>query len=135
MPLMLTGLGAALLFIPLTTAVLGGVPRDQSARASAYTNLAVQLGGSIAIAALSTLIARRTAFHLNALADAFVPGTPGLVQVQPIQPEQLLSLANVQAIVQAYADATYVIALACFVSIALVFLMPGPRKGAAGAKR
>jgi DHA2 family multidrug resistance protein len=134
-PLMMTGVGAAMLFIPLTTAVLGGVPRDQGARASAYTNLAVQLGGSIAIAALSTLVERRTAFHLSALSDAFVPGTPGLVLAPPIQPQQLLSLVDAQAVVQAYADATYVIALACFASTALVFLMPGRRKGAAGAKR
>jgi DHA2 family multidrug resistance protein len=130
-PLMLTGVGGAMLFIPLTTAVLGGVPRSQGPRASAYTNLAVQLGGSIAIAALSTEVERRTAFHLNALADAFVPGSPRLNLAPPIQPEQLLTLANTQAIVQAYADATLLIAGACFISIALVFLMPKPRKGAA----
>jgi DHA2 family multidrug resistance protein len=124
---MITGLGAALLFIPLTTAVFAGVPREQGARASAYTNLAVQLGGSIAIAALSTVIDRRTAFHLNVLADAFTPGIPRLAVAPPLTPEQLLTLADVQATVQAFADATFAIAMACFVSTALVFLMPKPR--------
>jgi DHA2 family multidrug resistance protein len=126
-PIMITGLGAALLFIPLTTAVFAGVPREQGARASAYTNLAVQLGGSIAIAALSTVIDRRTAFHLNVLADSFTPGIPRLAVAPPLTPEQLLTLADVQATVQAFADATFVIAVACFVSIAFVFLMPKPR--------
>jgi DHA2 family multidrug resistance protein len=129
LPLMVTGLGAALLFIPLTTAVLGGVPREQSPRASAYTNLAVQLGGSIAIAALSTVIDRRTAFHLNALAGAFVPGVARLSAAPPVSPQELLSMADLQAIVLAYADATLVIAVTCFASIALVFLLPRPRPG------
>jgi DHA2 family multidrug resistance protein len=130
-PIMMTGIGAALLFIPLTTAVLGGVPRDQGARASAYTNLAVQLGGSIAIAALTTVIDRRTAFHLNALAGAFVPGDPRLMLASTVKPEQLLTLADTQATVLAYADGTLTIAAVCFISIALVFLMPKPRRGRA----
>jgi len=115
-PLLLTGIGAVLLFIPLTTAVLGCVPRDQGPRAAAYTNLGTQLGGSIAIAALATLIERRTAFHLNVLADAFVPGVPGLASIPmpATHAQELLSLAAGQATVLAFADATLAIAWACF---------------------
>lgn len=126
LPLMLTGLGAVLLFIPLTTAVLAGVPRDQSARAAAYTNLGVQLGGSISIAALATVIARRTAFHLNVLAGAFVPGTPALATVPnpSAHAQEFLDLANAQATVLAFADSTLLIAWACFAAIPIVFCMP-----------
>ena len=133
-PLMMTGVGAALLFIPLTTAVLGGVAQQEGARASAYVNLAVQLGGSVAIAALSTLIERRTAFHLSVLADAFIPGSPNLSGAPQAASgaQQLLTLVNGQATVLAYADVTYAIAAMCFVSIFLVFIMPRPRQGVKG---
>jgi DHA2 family multidrug resistance protein len=136
-PLMMTGIGAALLFIPLTTAVLGGVPRDQGPRASAYTNLAVQLGGSIAIAALSTEIERRTALHLSELAGTFVPGSTHLATIPnaPAHAQQFLDLASGQATVLAFADASLLIAGACFISVALVFLMPHPRGGAVKGKR
>ena len=77
MPLMLTGVGAAMLFVPLTTAVLGGVPQRVGAKASAYVNLGTQLGGSIAIAALSTLVDRRVAFHLAAVGRETSPGCAG----------------------------------------------------------
>lgn len=136
-PLMVTGVGGVLLFIPLTTAVLGGVPREQSPRAAAYTNLAVQLGGSISIAVLATVIERRTAFHLDVLAGAFVPGTPALaaIPMPATHAQQFLSLAATQATVLAYADATLLIAWACFASVPIVFLMPRPRGMAAASKR
>jgi DHA2 family multidrug resistance protein len=136
-PLMLTGVGAVLLFIPLITAVLGGVPVEQGPRAAAYTNLGVQLGGSIAIAALSTAVDQRTAFHLSALAGAFVPGSPRLAAIPnpAAHAQQLLDLANGQAIVLAFADASLLIAAACFVSVAFVFLMPYRRRGAVRGKR
>lgn len=130
-PLMLTGVGAVLLFIPLTTSVLSGVPRAEGIRASAYTNLAVQLGGSISIAALSTLITRRTAFHLNVLADNYAPGSTHLANAPPgsVNPEALLSLVDGQAVVLAFSDATIAIAIACFASVALVFALPRPQRG------
>jgi MFS transporter, DHA2 family, multidrug resistance protein len=135
LPLMVTGVGAVMLFIPLTTAVLGGVPRDQSARAAAYTNLGVQLGGSISIAALATVIARRTAFHLNVLASGFVPGAPSLaaIPMPAAQAQDFLTIANAQATVFAFADGTRLIAWACFVAIPIVFFMPQPRKSTAPA--
>jgi DHA2 family multidrug resistance protein len=131
-PLMLTGVGAALLFVPLTTAVLGGVPQDVGAKASAYTNLGTQLGGSIAIAALSTLIDRRTAFHLSVLAGSVVPSRPGVpVPHGPGQSDALFGIVNGQATILAYADVSLAIAAAAFVAIFLVFVMPKPKKGAA----
>ncbi len=132
-PLMLTGVGAALLFVPLTTAVLGGVPQKVGAKASAYVNLGTQLGGSIAIAALSTLVDRRTAFHLAILAGNVVPGAPALAQLpgKP-NPQQLFGIVGEQATILAYADVSIAIALATFVAIFLVMVMPKPKKGGSG---
>ena len=134
-PLMLTGVGAALLYIPLSTAVLGGVSQREGARAAAYVNLGVQLGGSILIAALSTLIDRRTAFHLSLLADNYAPGSTnlnGFSMAGRSAAEQLLTLVNGQATILSYADATFAIAGMCYVAIALVFIMPRPRRGVKG---
>jgi DHA2 family multidrug resistance protein len=136
-PLMLTGVGAALLYIPLSTAVLGGVSQRDGARAAAYVNLGVQLGGSVLIAGLSTLIDQRTAFHLSVLADNYVPGSTHLADFYGAAAargaaEGLLSQVDGQATILAYGDATFAIAAMCFAAIALVFVMPKPRKGVKG---
>jgi DHA2 family multidrug resistance protein len=133
-PLMLTGVGAAMLFVPLTTAVLGGVPQHVGAKASAYVNLGTQLGGSIAIAALSTLVDRRTAFHLSVLAGSVTPGAPAVSNLPSadLHAGQLFGIVNGQATILAYADVSLAIAAATFIAIFLVGLMPKPKKGVAG---
>jgi DHA2 family multidrug resistance protein len=133
-PLMLTGFGAAMLFVPLTTAVLGGVPQQVGAKASAYVNLGTQLGGSIAIAGLSTLVDRRTAFHLAVLSGNMIPGSPALGALKGnYHAPQLFGIVNAQATILAYADVSLAIAAAAFIAIFLVVLMPKPRKGGAPA--
>ncbi len=133
LPLMLTGVGAAMLFVPLTTAVLGGVPQQVGAKASAYVNLGTQLGGSIAIAALSTLVDRRVAFHLSVLASNLVPGSPALSRLpNNANPAQLFGVVDGQATILAYADVSLAIAFAAFVAIFLVMVMPKPKKGVVG---
>jgi len=67
--LAVSGLGLAQIFVPLTLSVLGAVePRDIPG-ASAFFNLARQIGGSIAIALLVTLLARANATHHTELAS------------------------------------------------------------------
>ena len=57
-PLVVSGIGLAQIFVPLTVTVVGGVqPRDIPA-AAAFFNLARQMGGSVAIAALVTILSR-----------------------------------------------------------------------------
>jgi DHA2 family multidrug resistance protein len=132
LPLMLTGVGAALLFVPLTTAVLGGVPQQVGAKASAYVNLGTQLGGSITIAALSTLVDRRGAFHLAVLAGNLVPGSASVSRLPSTpNPGQLFGIVHEQATILAYADVSLAIAAATFIAIFLVMLMPKPKKGGA----
>jgi DHA2 family multidrug resistance protein len=131
-PLMLTGFGAAMLFVPLTTAVLGGVSQQVGAKASAYVNLGTQLGGSIAIAGLSTLVDRRTAFHLAVLAGNVLPGSPAVRALpRTYHAAQISGIINGQAVILAYADVSLAIAAAAFIAIFLVLLMPKPRKGGA----
>jgi len=67
--LALSGIGLAQIFVPLTVTVLGAVPPRQIANASAFFNLARQIGGSVAIALLVTLLARANATHHTELAS------------------------------------------------------------------
>jgi DHA2 family multidrug resistance protein len=134
-PLMLTGVGAALLFVPLTTAVLGGVPQAIGAKASAYTNLGIQLGGSVMIAALSTLLDRREAFHLSDLASEVTPASPAVQNLPHVSQNiaGLFGIVDSQATIFAYLDISIAIAAIAFIAVPLVGLMPKPRKGGGGA--
>lgn len=59
--------GLAFLFIPINTSAYVGLPPEKNNTASALINLARNLGGSVGIAVLTTLIARRTQFHRSIL--------------------------------------------------------------------
>jgi DHA2 family multidrug resistance protein len=128
--LVIGGAGVAFMYIPISVAVLGAVPQERGGSASAWINLAVQLGGSISIALLSTLVDRRQAFHLSTLAgalqtaNAHLPALPTVAQVS-----QLAALVSSQATVMAYADTSYTVAFICVVAIPLVFVMRRPRTG------
>ncbi|HTW83906.1 MAG TPA: DHA2 family efflux MFS transporter permease subunit [Candidatus Sulfotelmatobacter sp.] len=134
-PLALTGVGAACLFVPLSTAVLGGAPQQDSAKAAAYVNLGTQLGGSIAIALLSTILDRRIAFHLSVFAGNVTLNAP-VLQLHPQlarMPQELYGLVFSQALIAAYEDISLVLASLAIVAIPVAFLMPRPRKGTAPA--
>ena len=65
--LIITGIGSAMLFIPLSIAVLGATTPEDGPKASAFINVSTQLGGSIAVAALAILIDWRWSFHSTIL--------------------------------------------------------------------
>jgi MFS transporter, DHA2 family, multidrug resistance protein len=61
--LYLRGLGMGLLFTALSTISLLEIPREKMAQASAITNSIRQLGGSLGVALLATLLTSRASFH------------------------------------------------------------------------
>ena len=63
LPLVVSGIGQSLLLVPLLVTVLGSVPPSEAPKASSFTALSVQLGGSIASTLLVTVLDRRTSFH------------------------------------------------------------------------
>jgi DHA2 family multidrug resistance protein len=67
-PLMFRGLALTCMFIPLSVATLGSVPRNEVAAASGLYNLTRQIGGSIGIAVLATFLDHRTQFHAQNIA-------------------------------------------------------------------
>ena len=68
-PLIWRGAFTVLMFLPLSLASLGPLPKQDVSAGSGFYNLTRQLGGSIGIAALTTLLDRREAFHRAMLLD------------------------------------------------------------------
>ena len=60
-------LGFGLMFVPISTAAYSFLARDKVNQASALYNLSRNLGGSIGISVMTTVIARRQQFHQNVL--------------------------------------------------------------------
>lgn len=59
------GIGLGLIFVPLSSATLGGISKAKTTSASGLYNLIRQLGGSIGIALLTLMLQRFEAFHLG----------------------------------------------------------------------
>src|SRR4029077_3962282 len=57
-PIILSGVAAASIFIPLTTTAMGTLSREQMGNASGIFNLMRNVGGSIGIAMITTLVTR-----------------------------------------------------------------------------
>ena len=68
-PLVVRGAGIVLMFLPLTLATISPLPRRDIPAGTGFYNLTRQLGGSIGIAALSTILDRRETFHRAILSD------------------------------------------------------------------
>ncbi len=62
-PLIIRGLAMGLMFTPLTTMALSGIPRHKIAQASGLFNVIRQLGGSFGVAIMGALLTRRTLYH------------------------------------------------------------------------
>jgi len=134
--LVLVGAAGSLLFVPLTIAVLGSTTPQEGPKASAFTTLALQLGGSIAVAGLDVIIDRRWAFHSAILGAAINRANPTVQQfLQHNSAAELAHLVNLQAAILAYADATFVTAAVAALFLPLVFFMrkPNARGGPAEA--
>ena len=133
--LALSGVGLAQIFVPLTVSVLGSVgPKDIPA-ASAFFNLSRQIGGSIAIAALVTILVRSTTAHRQELAAGVTLRSPAVAQfvqrhggVAAAVPA-LGTIVDQQALVLAYADTARATAAITFLLAPCVLLMrrPGAR--------
>ena len=65
----LQGLGIAPLFVPVSQLAYSFLPKDKNNKASSLTNLFRNQGGSVGIAFVTTVLARRTQFHQSILAE------------------------------------------------------------------
>jgi DHA2 family multidrug resistance protein len=131
--LALSGFGIAILFIPLTIAVLGGTTPAEGPKASAFLNLSLQLGGSVAVAMLDVFIDQRESFHSSLLGAG---STLDSASVQRFlhaggTVDQLSGLVAQQSTILSYADATFLVAIIAVACTPLVMLLRKPKAGAA----
>jgi DHA2 family multidrug resistance protein len=140
--------GFAFLFIPITTLAYTSVPPDKNNNASALINLSRNLGGSIGIALLTTLLARTAQQHQNVLIEHVTPYDPAYqAMAQSLQHRMLgqggsaadallkaqamiANLVDQQAQLLAYLDDFRLLALIFAGLVPLVFLMRRPAPGA-----
>jgi len=66
---MLQGLGLAFLFIPINVAAFAYVPKEKTNMGTGIINLARNIGASVGIATVTTLLDRRSQFHMARLTE------------------------------------------------------------------
>ncbi|HVW20138.1 MAG TPA: DHA2 family efflux MFS transporter permease subunit [Opitutaceae bacterium] len=151
-PLFLRGLGSVCMFLPLSLATLGPLPLADVSAGSGFYNLTRQMGGSIGIAILTTMVDHREAVHrsvlvehiskvnpaslsrMNLLAAGFARHSADPAGVRHQALAAIDRAINSQALLLSFADAFFYVAVAFVISLPLLcFLGRGRTTGAAAA--
>jgi DHA2 family multidrug resistance protein len=149
-PLIVRGFGTVCMFMPMSMATFGGLPVKDVSKASGLYNLTRQLGGSIGIAVLTTLLSSRTAFHRSVLVEKLGQSdiattervhalTAGLMakgaDAESAHHQALTLLdgtVNLQASVMSFSDSFWLVG-AVFVCTMPLLLLLGKGRSGAGA--
>ena len=76
----LQSVGMAFLFVPINTAAYSYLPREKNNAASGLMNLARNIGGSVGISVVTTMLARRAQVHQQRLSDHLSAANPNFQQ-------------------------------------------------------
>jgi DHA2 family multidrug resistance protein len=136
--------GLAFLFIPINTAAYAFVPPGKNNAASGLINLARNVGGSVGISLVTTILSRRSQFHqsrltehttglnpifnqaLNSISRVLGPGTSS-----DRQHAVLMRTLEQQASTLSYIDCFWVLGICFAVLVPLIFVMRRTRPGRA----
>jgi MFS transporter, DHA2 family, multidrug resistance protein len=137
----------AFLFVPINTASYAFLPREKNNAASGLINLARNIGGSVGISVVTTMLDRRAQFHQNVLSAHLNGGSSRMRAVLVSAQHMLMArgssawMANKQAYgligemlsqqstVLAYIDCFWVLAIAALIMLPFVFLMKRVKPG------
>jgi MFS transporter, DHA2 family, multidrug resistance protein len=140
-PLFLRGLGSVCMFLPLSLATLGNLPLNKVSAGSGFYNLTRQLGSSIGIAIITTVLSHREAIHraglveritltqpqtlarLNAVSGAFARHSADPVGIRRHAFAVIDQLVNSQSLLLSFADVFRYVALAFVLSLPLLLLL------------
>ena len=137
-------LGLAFLFVPINTMAYVGIPREKNNAVSGLTNLFRNIGGSVGISLVETVLARRSQFHQDRLAGNFSSysstfrdsATSFAHQLGGSVPDstqraygQMYGLLQRQAASLAYIDTIWVFAGVCAVMVPFAFIMKKNKVG------
>ena len=146
-PIIISGVAISLIFVPLTTSTMGTLTQQQIGNASGIFNLMRNVGGSVGIAMITTLVARTAQTNQAVLAPHMSIFNPVLQQrLAAIQaglaqhgshwdamkqaPRVLYGILQQQAALLSYVNNFRFFAITCFVSAPLVLLFKKVRKPA-----
>jgi DHA2 family multidrug resistance protein len=139
--------GMAFLFVPINTAAYAFLPREKNNAASGLMNLARNIGGSVGISVVTTLLDRRTQAHTTDLVSHISASNPafrstlqgatramqahGASVAHATQQAYALVQSTVQrqATMLAYLDCFWFLGVAIMTMIPMVFLMKKSRPG------
>ena len=79
-PLIIRSFGTVLMFLPLNMATLSPIPKKEISAAAGFFSLTRQLGGSVGVALLTTLLADRQAFHRAILVEKLPADAPATLE-------------------------------------------------------
>lgn len=79
-PSVLNGVAVSFIFVPLTTATMGHLQQKQIGNATGLFNLMRNIGGSVGIAAVTTILARDAQAHQPSLVSHLTPFNPIYVE-------------------------------------------------------
>jgi DHA2 family multidrug resistance protein len=143
-PSVINGIAISFIFVPLTTATMSQLGQAQIGNASGLYNLMRNLGGSIGIAFMTTMLARGAQTHQALMVGHLTPTDPGFQQ-QLAGAKNLLgqhadsatathqaysaiySLLDQQAHLWAFVDNFYLFGLLALAGAPLVFFFKRPR--------
>ncbi len=138
-------LGQPLFLIPLLSMATAGIPKKDAGSASAIFNMMRNLGGSVGIALLSTLVTNREHLHSVRIGSTITAASPGLQQRLDSTTAMLLAKGldpataaraalkilngsvQEQSFLLAYSDAFYVIGAILAASMLLLLFVPKPQ--------
>ncbi len=149
-PQFLQGITLALLFVPLTTATMDPIAKEQMGNATSIFNLMRNIGGSTGIAAATTFLERRTQAHINILgahvtaygqtAQQMLRGAKGMLMGAGADPSTAtqqaygLVFGNIQrqATMLAFLETFRVLGLVFLVLVPFLLLMRRPARRGGG---
>jgi MFS transporter, DHA2 family, multidrug resistance protein len=139
--------GLAFLFVPINTAAYAFLPREKNNAASGLMNLARNIGGSVGISIVTTMLDRRQQYHLSRMSShlsagnpqvqSMLQGTARALEARGFSPADAMHRAYAllqgnffrQATMLAYIDNFWLLGVAILVMVPLVFLMKRPKTG------
>jgi DHA2 family multidrug resistance protein len=140
-------IGLAFLFIPINTAAYAFLPREKNNAASGLINLSRNIGGSVGISFVTTMLARRTQYHQSVLVAQVQSGSGPLRSLvdaatrtfvahgsSPFEASRqayalIANQMNQQATMLAYVDDFWLLGIAVLLMIPFVFLMKKVKPG------
>jgi len=103
-PTVLNGFAVSFIFVPLTTATMSQLRQRQIGSATGLYNLMLNLGGSVGIATVTTMIARGAQAHQALMVGHLTPSDPAFTgQLRAVQAALARHSDPVTAMHQAYA--------------------------------